>query len=241
MGARIKLPPDMPRAMRNLPRNTAGYPVPFFVERIDGVPDFRVTSARAMKRAVVESLCWLCGEPLHRVRAGMGTAPVGTFVAGPMCLINKNSAEPPCHDECAAWAVKACPFLVNPNKERRETHLPEDAGPMPGEAILRNPGVTALIQCSKWLPYAHDGGLLFRMTKITAVDWVCQGREATLREVFDSVESGLPALMEVAAQEGPEAQRALAVMTIGAIAFIGDPAPNLCPNITQVLEDAWAS
>lgn len=240
MSTKLTLPPDCPRAMRNLPRNAAGYPVPFFVESVDGVPDFRIMSATNLRRAVKEHLCWLCGDPLKRERDHR----LGTFVAGPMCLVNKNSAEPPCHRDCAAWAARACPFLTNPNKERRHANLPESWQEAPGEAILRNPGVTGLIHCTSWEPYQAEfgqKGILFRMGRITSVDWMCQGRSATKAEVIESVDSGLPTLMAMAAEEGPEAQRALGVMLVGAMTWIGDYGPiEQSPNIHAVFDAAWS-
>jgi len=237
MSHKVEMPDGMPRAMRNLKRDDVGRPIPFFVEMIDDKPDFRVMSAKHLRRAVMEGLCWLCGEQLHRERGRL----VGTFVSGPMCLINKNSAEPPAHEECALWAARACPFLTNPNKERREANLPGGAQPMPGEAIMRNPGVTALIRCSRWTPYSHQGGLLFRMITITYVEWMCEGREATSGEVFASIETGLPALVAIADEEGSEAQTQLALMTTKALLWIGEPDPAEFPLIAKVADSGWAA
>lgn len=242
MTTKVKLPDGMPRAMRSLPRNSAGYPIPFFVEYIDGVPDFRVMSASHLKRATLEGLCWLCGETLHRDPQTRKLA--GVFVAGPMCLVNKNSAEPPCHEECAAWSARACPFLVNPNKVRREHGVETLGENVAGISIDRNPGVTALIRCTTWTPYIpqHGGsGVLFRMGKVTEVEWVREGRTATTDEVLHSLETGLPALQEIAAEEGHEAERALAVLLIGALTWIGDyGAQDRCPVIHDVIAKGWA-
>jgi len=41
--------------------------------------------------------CWLCGQPLGKFMC---------FVVGPMCAINKTSAEPPSHRDCALYAVQ---------------------------------------------------------------------------------------------------------------------------------------
>lgn len=218
---KVKLPEGMPRAMRQLPRNTAGYPIPFFVEYVDGTPDFRIMSGKNLVRAVNESLCWLCGEPLHRTR-GNGRRPDGTFVAGPMCLVNRNSAEPPSHEACAAWAVRACPFLVNPNRERRSYGVEGLAENIAGISFDRNPGVTGLIHSTAWTPYqADDGGkgVLFRMDKIDGVEWIAGGRPALVDEVLHSLDTGLPALSELAAaQEG--ARHHLTLMLRRAMTFI---------------------
>lgn len=44
--------PLRPERMLGLPRDQRGYPVPWFVEWIDGAPDFRVTSRERMAKAV---------------------------------------------------------------------------------------------------------------------------------------------------------------------------------------------
>jgi hypothetical protein len=181
--------------------------VPFFVGYVDDKPDVRTMDSDALRQAVMENLCWVCGQRLLRVQ----TKFVGTFVAGPMCLVNRTSAEPPSHADCAEWCARACPFLTNPNKVRRDKNMPEGWHEAPGIAILRNPGVTALIESHRWLPWTpHEGGpgLLFNFQRIRSVGWVKEGREATTDEVYDSIESGLPALVEVAKEE-PGAMEAL--------------------------------
>lgn len=191
----IALPPNMPSSMRsNLRRDDAGRPVPFFVEWIDGKPDFRVMNHENMGRAITEKLCWVCGRRLTR--------GVGTFVAGPMCVINHVSAEPPSHAACAEWSARACPFLNNPNKERRERNLPAEAGNPAGIMIARNPGVSALIESNDWNIWRPSGvmgqpGLLWDF-KIVGVRWMAYGREATGDEVLHSVETGIATLKEMA-------------------------------------------
>src|SRR6266403_5903520 len=113
---RAGLPP-LPARMKQLPLDHRGYPVPYFVSYIDGVPDFRAADINKLRRAVKEQRCWLCGDHLgvHR-----------TFVIGPMCCVNLVSSEPPCHLECAKYAAEACPFLLHPNSVRREANMPEE-------------------------------------------------------------------------------------------------------------------
>lgn len=203
--AEIKLPDDMPRNIfYGLPRDDVGRPVPFFVEYIDGKPDFRIMNSRNMRRAIVENLCWVCGRRLTR-----GT---GTFVAGPMCVINRTSAEPPSHYDCARWSARACPFLTKPAKERRETNMPADMAEPPGVMIARNPGCTALIVSTKWSHFRPPigQGLLWRFN-IERVEWMAEGRGAALDEVWTSVETGISALVDMAdkqdAEEGGRAAR----------------------------------
>lgn len=176
----------LPARMRTLPRDSAGRPIPKFVETIDGVPDFRVMATDHLRRAVKTKACWVCGEMLGRL---------AVFTAGPMCLVNLNSAEPPSHYECARYSARLCPFLSNPDKVRREAHLPETRV-IAGFSIPRNPGVAALIVVRSWKPYLdHTGrGVLFEMGTPERVEWYCRGRDATRAEVQESLDGGLPTL-----------------------------------------------
>lgn len=187
----IPLPPNMPSSMRsNLRRDDVGRPVPFFVEWVDGKPDFRIMNHANLHRAINERLCWVCGRKLTR--------GVGTFVAGPMCVVNHTSAEPPSHAGCAEWSAKACPFLTTPKKVRRESNLPEEVENPAGIMIARNPGVAALIESDRWHVWRPPSGGLLWDFRIMKVRWFAEGREATNDEVLTSVETGIGALLELA-------------------------------------------
>lgn len=176
-----------------------GVPVPYFVAWVDGSPDFRVTDK--LRDAVRFDLCWVCGQRRGRH---------GTFVIGPMCAVNRNTAEPPCHLDCAVWAVQVCPFMLNPDRRRRESQMPEGHTDPAGHMIRRNPGVSLLWTTRDWR-VASDGrgGILFDLGDPTAVQWWARGRAATRAEVDASIESGLPLLRAAAEAEGPRAVAAL--------------------------------
>jgi hypothetical protein len=182
--------------MKGLRRDDAGRPVPFFVEYVDGKPDFRIMNPTALKRCIREDLCWVCGDKLTKHHGKI----VGVFVAGPMCLVNRTSAEPPSHHECAQWSARACPFLVNPNKVRRDGNMP-DTKEVPGVMIPRNPGVTALIESLQWVPWDAGNGLLIEFRQIQAVGFMTEGRQSTTKEVMESIESGLPTLYDMAKKQ----------------------------------------
>jgi hypothetical protein len=185
----------LPSNMAALKRDEAGRPVPYFVEWIDGKPDFRIMSSSHLRAAIRGKLCWVCGKPLFAY---------ATFTAGPMCLVNRNSAEPPSHYECAVYSATHCPFLVNPNKERREANMPAEPKEPAGIMITRNPGVTCLVGVKSWVPYAQGSGVLFEMGSkrlngpyhIERVDWFAESRRATREEVQASIDSGIPLLAE---------------------------------------------
>lgn len=245
MTATISLPPDMPSRMRRLRRDEVGRPVPWFVPWVDGKPDFRLMDSERLVEAIRGQLCWVCGHRLSRIRGQI--APKGTFVAGPMCLVNRTSAEPPAHGDCAAWCARACPFLVRPGKTRREANLPERLSTA-GMAIKRNPGVTALIESERWAIFRAPAvvsvggeaesrdGLLFTMQQVSSVDWVCEGRRATAAEVLTSIETGIGLLVAMAeTEEGalPDLARKLR----GALSWVSTTSDQCSeyPTITATL------
>lgn len=182
---------ELPDRMTHLPVHR-GYPVPWFVAWIDGVPEFRCMDRAKRVRAVQAKLCWVCGQPLGRFM---------TFVAGPMCGVNRTSAEPPCHKECAQWSVRNCPFLSKPQMERRENDLPEGIG-APGHSIKRNPGVSLLWTTRSYELFSDGrGDFLFEMGDPESVEWWALGKPATRAQVEESVRTGLPFLEKLAAEE----------------------------------------
>lgn len=185
-------PPTMPNRLHRLPRTAAGIPIPYFVAKVEGRYDFRVMDVEKLPKAIRHRLCWLCGQPMGRMMC---------FVVGPMCVVNRVSAEPPMHRDCAEYALQACPFLTQPGRVRREAGLPEDRV-MHGIPILRNPGVSALYVTRSYQTFKPPGGgVLFDMGRPEEVAWWAQGRAATRAEVETSIASGLPALEEAAAQD----------------------------------------
>lgn len=174
-----------------------GHHVPWFVEWFDGKPDFRIADHRKLHDAHRFSLCWMCGERRGRY---------GAFVIGPMCAVNRVSAEPPSHKACAVYAAKACPFLSAPKMRRREDGMPdEEKRHVAGIMIERNPGV-ALVWVSKaYSTFRAPNGVLFDIGDPVETLWYARGRQATRAEVLASMESGLPLLQEAAAVDGAAA------------------------------------
>lgn len=187
--------PTIPIRMRRLPI-TRGYPTPWFVARVDGVLDFRVMDEEKLVRAVKEKRCWVCGEVL-----GVNLA----FTIGPMCAVNRTSAEPPEHLDCATFSVKACPFLTQLQSHRRETNLPEGVTDPAGCFIKRQPGVILVWVTKGYRIIQTERGPLFRIGEAERVYWWREGRQATREEILVSIESGLPLLREPAEQQGPHA------------------------------------
>jgi hypothetical protein len=166
--------------------------VPWFVAWKDGKPEYRITDK--LRDAIRFNLCWVCG----RVRGVWGT-----FVLGPMCGVNRVTAEPPCHHDCAVWSVRICPFLTRPNARRRPVD-PAAIAPPPGIPLLHNPGVALLWTTRIWRAVPDGKGALFHVGPPSEVQWWCEGRPALRKEVTDAIEAGMPALRELAAEDGCE-------------------------------------
>lgn len=190
--------PAPPRRMARLPRNKAGYVVPWFVAFVDGVPDFRVIAPGKLADAIRFRTCWLCGDPL-----GANAA----FVIGPMCAINRVSAEPPSHRDCADYAARACPFLTTPKMVRRDGRLPDDAREPDGIMIRRNPGVALVWVSRNWR--LRPGLQLWTVGDPIETRWYAEGRPATRDEVLASIDSGLP-ILRAEAEKDPTPASALA-------------------------------
>lgn len=192
--------PPMPSRIAKLPVDARGYPVPWFVAWLDGVPDFRIVHPEKMVDAVRHRLCWICGERMGAYLA---------FTVGPMCALNQTSGEPPSHRECAIFAAQACPFLTKPQVVRRENDLPAKIT-INVNHLDRNPGV-ALVWVTKQYSVIRNTNdtPLFHMFEPTEVLFFCQGRKALHGEVMNSIDSGLPVLIDAAKHDGPAAEREL--------------------------------
>jgi hypothetical protein len=218
--------PDLNAAIRDIPRpaevdrlqiDERGFVVPWFVDcgPAGDKPDHRVIDSRKFLRAVREQRCWVCGNKLGRVKAS---------VIGPMCAINRITSEPASHPRCARYAVQACPFLSRPRAKRNDRNLPEERREAAGIALDRNPGVSVIwesLHASKpFRPMAGGQGILFELGAPHAVSWWKEGREATHAECVESLNSGLPALLEVAMLEGMESLDALSQATNKVMALL---------------------
>lgn len=216
----MQLPAPPPRVAR-LPRDRHQRPIPWFVARVNGVPDFRIADDRKLRGAIMFRCCWICGGTLRNQTLGPAATQYA-YVIGPMCSVNRVSSEPPMHRECALYAVQACPFLTTPGMHRRP-HLPDGTVRPDGEMIQRNPGVCLVWVTNTWRMI--PGAQLWDVAEPAETLWFREGRPATRGEVLASIDSGMPILREHADADRDPAgartaleeqyQRALALLPAG--------------------------
>jgi hypothetical protein len=120
-----------------------------------------------------------------------------------MCCINRTTSEPPAHHDCARYAAQVCPFMINPQRERRETNMPAGDLHAPGTMLPHNPGAAALWITRAWRPRYVGNGYLIQLGGPTLVEWWSRGRPAQPIEVYDAIALGFPKLAAIAkAEEG---------------------------------------
>lgn len=101
----------IPAYMSNLPLTDGGYLKPWFVK----ADDFRVTDGDKAALSVTKQACWICG--------GAFAEPKFAMVGDALSAAARIYREPPCHVECAEYAMQVCPFILYPNAKRREAGL----------------------------------------------------------------------------------------------------------------------
>lgn len=164
--------PPLPAHMRQLPIDRRGYPIPWFVKWIDGVPDFRVLDEAKVLRCLHEKRCQICGGALGRFKA---------FVGGPLMIQQRVSLEPPMHRDCAEFAIKTCPYMLHAAAKKRLTHLPAEIAEQINVGMVQtdgNPGVFGLHVC---LAYSVDTsrGILHMGAPVEPVTWYVGGEVCT--------------------------------------------------------------
>ncbi len=97
--------------MKSLPLTEGGYLKPWFVK----AHDFRITDSDKAGLSVMKKACWICGNPF--------AVPKYAMVGDAMSATIRIYKEPPCHLECAEYAMQVCPFILYPNAKRRSSGL----------------------------------------------------------------------------------------------------------------------
>lgn len=187
---------DAPGAMHGRPIDHRGFYVPWFVTGKDdrGLWDFTRVDPRRVREGYERQVCFVSGEPLGRYRS---------FVIGPMCCINRITAEPPVKREVAEWSVRVCPWISNP-AARRPEKADGELLTAPGIMIKDNPGICAIWTVER-ANYRMGRDRLIRLGDPTHLEFYTQKRKATQEEIRKAMVQGAAKLMAIAEPEGEEA------------------------------------
>lgn len=156
----------MPDRIAKLPRDTRGYPIPYFVPIVDGVPDFKYLDERKQKLCIRYRRCAICGEQIDGEVA---------FIGGPKTVENRVCSDPGMHEDCARYAIAVCPFMARPTAKRSGRYHDDSVRP-PG-AIDERPERTALYITRAYIPRSVRGQTLIRLYPAHRVVWFENGIE----------------------------------------------------------------
>jgi hypothetical protein len=122
-----------------------------------------------------------------------------------MITLNGASGEPPSHVDCAEYAVRVCPFLVDPSRQYNDRGK-DIIGSVPIEGMQDyNPGVSVF-----WVTknYRVHGRVLMVGNPVR-VAWKREGRDATRAEARAALNASMAALRKLSKDLPPEEAMAL--------------------------------
>jgi hypothetical protein len=162
---------EIPFRMKDLPRDTNGYPIPFTMLRTeDGAADFTRHDLAAIGKSIFDQLCSICGQALHTDI---------WLLAGAKIALNPHGGyiDPAMHKQCAVYALKVCPYLALPSFAKR---LPNevDASHSSVRIITGKPVVFALVKtCNYHVVTTPQGGtILLPIRPLLDIEYWREGR-----------------------------------------------------------------
>lgn len=109
---------NLPDRMKGMKLDQRGYPIPYFTPFVNGKPDFRYQDPEKRESCLERKVCSICAEAL--------LAKQFWFICGPLGLKNKIHSDAPMHEECARFALMACPHLAFKSAERTSEERIDD-------------------------------------------------------------------------------------------------------------------
>lgn len=156
---------ELPENIANLPKDSRGYPIPFFVAWVKGVPQFHLADPNKAVQCYKNRLCWVCGERLDQIVA---------FVGGPLSCDGGSFADAACHVECAEFSAKYCPHLATPNAKRRQSDIPATA---PTGFTTKHPEKIGVYITTGYRMINTPGGFIFRAESALDIRWFREGQQ----------------------------------------------------------------
>lgn len=141
-----------PTSFRGLQTDHRGYPVPYVV--MQDPPKLAVIDPRRFHECAQLKLCGVCGRRLGNKKWFLGGESSST------CRLFTFPAQ---HEECARYALRACPFITNPKMKYGKVGSQERANP---NVDLNRPDHWFLLRTSGYKVVVDSGWQL-----VKANDW----------------------------------------------------------------------
>lgn len=101
----------IPPELSHLEVDERGYPIPYFVGKINGKFNFKYQDRKKRDSCIQFRWCSICGKRLDR--------EFSYVVTGPKGLKNKVVSDAPMHLVCAEFSLLACPHIHFEKAERK--------------------------------------------------------------------------------------------------------------------------
>lgn len=126
----------IPPELSHLELDERGYPIPYFVGKINGKFNFKYQDRKKRDSCIQFRWCPICAKRLDK--------EFSYVITGPRGLKNKVVSDAPMHLLCAEFTLKTCPHIHFEKAERKEE-------PVAGSYILRDkPSSLYLIKVDTW-------------------------------------------------------------------------------------------
>ncbi|HXC84256.1 MAG TPA: hypothetical protein VNV62_20595 [Trebonia sp.] len=154
---------DLPPEIRHLPIDPRRkLPIPYLVERPNGVANFGVLDPRRAQTCYAKRLCAMCGRvmgkevALYGDEVSLAPPPDGFFI------------EAPVHERCIEIALGGlCPFISSETYPRRAQRDPQvmvlgdrDRLPEIGRTVAKRPAVVAIAERYQMVMMVTDTGMM---------------------------------------------------------------------------------
>lgn len=154
---------DIPEALAHLKIDERGYPIPFFVSRPNGKPDFRLLDATKYDLCITKKLCAICGKKVHP----------GSyyFISGPIGLQNKTCTDSAMHRVCAEFSLKVCPHMYFEKAEYRDGGA-KDLVPENPFHLQTKPTELFLVKAKKFEPFKREGYSMIKFWPVSTERYI---------------------------------------------------------------------
>lgn len=146
----------IPPELAHLELDERGYPIPYFVGKIDGKYNFRYQDRKKRDACIRFRWCPICAKRLD--------TDFSYVITGPHGLKNKVVSDAPMHLLCAEFSMQACPHIHFEKAERKAELKVDYIAP-------DKPSSLFLIKIDSWRPTQQ----VIRFNPVVTIEYVYEG------------------------------------------------------------------